>query len=135
MKLNNSPRIMPCDAGVILPHTSRVLTKSDLEKKIENVKNQISHLNQQLPKRITHGGANFREKRITILSQLAAANERLEMYEKAKKMIPEKSTQEPTTKETSSYSSMIYSAFTAVTSPLATVASGVLAVSSRIFGR
>lgn len=91
--LNNTSKILPYTqpdslmSGVILPHSDKVLSSSDIDKKIEKTKSHISHLNGSLAHRNTHGGKRFRAKNISIKDLISSASKRLVLLESAKTVI------------------------------------------------
>ena len=128
--MNNTAKILPYSSGslygVILPHSEKVLTSSDLDKKIEKTRHHIEHLNGSIASRKTHGGRHFRDRKISILTQVDIANKKLELYEKAKTLVPQ--AKEIPAQEDDSYSSRVISA-------LGALAGGALSLTGRIFGR
>ncbi len=90
---NNTSKILPYTQpdslmnGVILPHSDKVLSSSDIDKKVEKTKSHISYLSGGLAHRNTHGGKSFRAKNISIKDQISSASKRLELLESAKTII------------------------------------------------
>jgi len=128
--MNNTSKILPHSSpllsGVMLPHSEKVLTASDLDKKIQKLRHHIEHLNGSIAHRKTHGGRHFRDRKISIQNQIDLANQKLNLYEKAKTIIPQEKKEE--TLEDDSYSSRVMSAFSAI-------ATGALSFTGRLFGR
>lgn len=73
--------------GVLLPHSDKVLSLSDIDKKVEKTKSHISHLSGSFAHRNTYGGKSFRAKNMSIKDQISSASKRLELLESAKTII------------------------------------------------
>ena len=76
--------------GVILPHSGKVLTLQDIDKKISKMKGHIAHLDGQLSERQTHGGKGFRTRQISLLDQRAIASSRLDLLQQAESILKPK---------------------------------------------
>lgn len=79
-------------SGVVLPHTNKVLSESEIDRKIQKAQNHIAHLNNGLSQRKTHGGKGFRAKRISLQDQISEATARLNLLQTAKIAIPNRET-------------------------------------------
>ncbi len=77
--------------GAILPHSSTILTESDIEKKILKARKHISNLKINAgSSRNTHGGKAFRAKRISLKSQSSEHSKRLELLRTAQTLLGKK---------------------------------------------
>jgi hypothetical protein len=92
---NNTSKILPswfqdclhlpqALCGVVLPHSDKLLSAQDIDKKIENTKKHIFHLTQQLPNRATHGGKRFRARVISLQDQISLSTQKFELLQMAK---------------------------------------------------
>lgn len=76
-------------AGVVLPHSAKLRSSQEIDAKIEKTKRHLEYLTAQLPLRTTHGGKNFRAKKISLRDQISLASEELFQLRKAEKLLLE----------------------------------------------
>lgn len=93
MSVNTTSKILPyTDAntgqyGVILPHSTQVLYKADLDVKIQKARDQIVNLSKSQSNKTTHGGKRHRAKQQTNQEQMKSADQRLQTLLSAKKIL------------------------------------------------
>ncbi len=70
--------------GFILPHSDKVLTSEDIDRKIKRTEERIVKLTQGMPHRNTHGGKSFRAEKRAAQDQVSLASQRLKLLNRAK---------------------------------------------------
>lgn len=95
---NDTTRVLPYSSGqmvgVILPHSEKILSSQDLDRKIAKEKGHIERLSSQLHQ--AHGGKALRSRRISLQNQIFLASDRLTLLQVAKTAVPEVQVVAPT---------------------------------------
>lgn len=92
MSFNNTSKILPYFApdtsthGVILPHSSRVLSANDINTKIEKTISHIGHLHNAQSHRNSDGGKGLRQRRASLQEHTETFSQRLALLTSAKKI-------------------------------------------------
>lgn len=79
---NNRSQILTYSSGFVLPHSEKVFSFQEIDKKIEKARKHVEHLTAKLPQRSTHGGKAFRAKKISLQDQISVASDRLALLKK-----------------------------------------------------
>lgn len=90
---NNTSKVLPqtnpqtLEQGVVLPHSSKIISENDIDSRINKTKNHINHLSESQAHRKTHGGKRFRARQISIRNQIEIASKQLTLLNEAKVII------------------------------------------------
>lgn len=87
---NSSSPVASCQNQtnfVLLPHSDKLLSRQDIDKKITKIEGHISKLSAAQAHRRTHGSKGFRSRQISLQAQIDTSNERMAMLKLAKDLL------------------------------------------------